>query len=70
MEGEGRKTVLAETGKFMIDIAKLVFGGIILAGIMEHESMNPKMLYWIGGIVVLFCFIVGLIFIALSKKRK
>ena len=37
---------------------------------MKHESMNPKLLYWIGGTVVLFCFIVRLIFIAFSKKVK
>ncbi len=69
MEGERRKTVLAETGKFMIDIAKLVFGGIILAGIMKHESMNPKLLYWIGGTAVLIFFISGLVLMATSKKE-
>lgn len=31
---ERRQTLLQETGNFLVDIAKLVFGGVILAGIM------------------------------------
>ena len=35
MKSEKKEVLLSETGKFLIDIAKLVFGGVILAGIMR-----------------------------------
>lgn len=70
MENERRKTVLSETGKFLIDIAKLVFGGVILAGIMKYESINPVLLFGIGGISVFICFVSGIILIALSNSRR
>lgn len=48
MEKERKTVVLSETGKFLIDIAKLVFGGIILAGIMKFETINTTLLYSLG----------------------
>lgn len=68
MENEKKTAVLQETGKFLIDIAKLVFGGIILAGIMKYDSINQAWLFSIGGTTVLLCFISGLILTAASKK--
>ena len=56
MENERKQTLLAEIGSFLIDIAKLVFGGVILAGIMEYETINQTILFIIGGVVVLACF--------------
>lgn len=67
----GRKAVaLEETGKFLIDIAKLVFGGVILAGIMEYENLNSWLLFTIGSICVVVFFVVGLIFTTLSKLEE
>lgn len=51
-----------------MDIAKLVFGGVILAGIMKYESVNSALLYGIGGAAVAACFISGLILLTLSKR--
>lgn len=68
MEKERKAAVLSETGKFLIDIAKLVSGGIILAGIMKFETVNTTLLYSLGGIAVTGCFIGGLVLIGLSKK--
>ena len=45
MRKERKETVLSETGKFLIDIAKLVFGGVILAGIMKYENINSLSFY-------------------------
>lgn len=70
MKDDNRETVLSESGKFLIDIAKLVFGGVILAGIMKYESVNPALLFGVGGVAVVICFISGLILIALSKMKK
>jgi len=68
MREERKKTILSETGKFLVDIAKLVFGGVILAGIMKYESVNSTLLYGIGGMAVVICFVSGLILLTLSKK--
>lgn len=70
MTNERKENILSESGKFLIDIAKLVFGGIILAGIMKFESINTVLLYSMGGIAVLVCFIAGLVLTTLSKKGK
>ena len=67
---ERKQTLLAEIGNFLIDIAKLVFGGVILAGIMEYETINQTILIIIGGVVVLSCFCVGLSFTVSSKPQK
>ncbi len=68
MEKNRKETILTETGKFLIDIAKLVFGGVILAGIMKYESVNPTLLFSVGGIAVFICFVSGIILLAYSKK--
>ena len=70
MKGDRKETILSESGKFLIDIAKLVFGGVILAGIMKYESVNPALLFGIGGMSVLLCFVSGIILIALSKIKE
>ncbi len=67
---ESKITILAETGKFLIDIAKLVFGGVILAGIMRFEDINSWLLFSIGSMTVLICFIAGLLLMAASKKEE
>ena len=44
--------LILEGGKFCLDIAKLVFGGVILAGIMSQD-VNVALLLVIGFSVVL-----------------
>lgn len=69
MDRERRNLIMAETGKFMLDIAKLVFGGIILACIMQI-TVNKLLLLIVGlAFVVAFAF-AGLICIALSKNKS
>lgn len=65
---ERNNTILSETGKFFIDISKLVFGGVILASIMKYESINPALLLGIGCVAVVCSFITGLVLIAMSKR--
>lgn len=67
---ERKDTILGESGKFLIDIAKLVFGGVILSGIMKGDNMDKLLLFLIGGIVVLLCFISGMLLMALSKRKE
>ena len=70
MKKESKEAILSETGRFLIDIAKLVFGGVILAGIMKYDNINPWLSFSIGGIVVLVCFLSGVILTALSKREE
>ena len=70
MKKESKEAILSETARFLIDIAKLVFGGVILAGIMKYDNINPWLLFSIGGIVVLVCFLSGVILTALSKREE
>ena len=56
-----------ELGEFMVDIAKLVFGGVILAGIMS-EDVNRKLLFSFGSIVVLAFALFGLYIISRNKE--
>lgn len=68
MTKERKDVILSETGKFLIDISKLVFGGIILAGIMKFEIIRLNSLLVLGCLAFLGCFISGLILISLIKK--
>lgn len=49
MEGKktGKELLLGELGKYCMDISKLVFGGIILAGVMELD-VDKALLFGIG----------------------
>ena len=51
-----------ELGKILIDIAKLVIGGVILAGLMRQD-IPPVYLFVVGGIVSTLLVITGLYFI-------
>ena len=58
-----------EIGKVLIDIAKLVIGGVILAGLMRQD-IEPVLLFSIGGITAMIMIYTGLVLIARSKKSK
>lgn len=60
--------VLAEAGKFCLDIAKLVFGGVILAGLMKQDVDYVALLVVGLGVVILFT-IFGFRFIRQSKQK-
>ena len=55
-----------EAGKFSLDIAKLVFGGVILAGLMK-EDINYTFLFPIGLAIVLIFVIIGFTYISKTK---
>ncbi len=56
-----------ELGRFMVDIAKLVFGGVILAGIM-NENINQGLLFTLGTAVVFTFSTLGLFIISKNKE--
>ena len=53
-----KKEALKEASKFVLDIAKLVFAGIILGGIMDMDISKAALLS-VGGIVALILTIGG-----------
>ena len=61
-----RKAVFEEIGKYFLDVSKLIFGGVILAGVMNLE-VDKLVLFTIGGFAVLLSIIIGLF---LFKKGK
>ena len=66
---DGKITLFAEAGKFCLDIAKLVIGGVLLAGIMK-EDIDKTTLYTLGVLIVLFFTFLGFLFLIISKKIK
>ena len=69
MDIEKRELLFTEIGKFFLDIAKLIFGGIILAGIMEI-GVDKYLLFMIGGALTVIFAIAGLLLMILSKTKK
>ena len=58
-----------EVGKILIDIAKLVIGGVILAGLMKR-NIEPLFLFMFGGLTTVVMIITGLLFIWWDGKQK
>lgn len=58
--------LILEAGKFSLDIAKLVFAGVVLAGLMK-EDIDYALLFPIGLLVSLIFVVVG--FLYLSKLK-
>jgi hypothetical protein len=61
--------VIAEVGKWFMDIAKYVTtAGLIAAILGRYRDSDMKMFLIIGGSIVAITFIIGLLLIKLSKK--
>jgi uncharacterized membrane protein YesL len=58
-----------ELGKVLIDIAKLVIGGVILAGLMRQD-IPPVLLFVAGGVVAFILISIGLALISLSENKN
>ncbi|MDR3226574.1 MAG: ABC transporter permease [Prevotellaceae bacterium] len=58
-----------ELGKILIDIAKLIIGGVILAGLMRQD-IPPLLLFMVGGIVAMLTIWAGLVLISWDKKTN
>jgi len=56
-----------ELGKVFIDIAKLVIGGVILAGLMRQD-IPPVFLFVIGSIVTILMISAGLVLFSWEGK--
>lgn len=61
-----KKALYEEAGKYLLDVSKLIFGGVILAGVM-NLNVDKLVLFIVGGISVILSAIVGFV---LFKKGK
>lgn len=61
-----RKALYEEAGKYLLDVSKLIFGGVILAGVM-NLNVDKIVLFIIGTLAVIVTAIIGFI---LFKKGK
>lgn len=66
MNKNQRKTMIEETGKLCVDTAKLIVGGVILAGIMRTD-ISPTKLIAFGFVFVFLFSAFGIIFLIKSK---
>ena len=70
METKTQKQLLyGEISKYSLDLSKLVFGGIILAGIMDLKP-NAILLLALGSVFVIVLAAIGIVFFNLSNNKK
>lgn len=70
MNKKTKELVLMKSGEYMLDISKLVFGGIVLVVIMQIENMSNQILLISGSIAVALTAILGLFFTSKSQSNK
>ena len=66
MKQKKREMMMQETGKYCLDMSKLIFGGVILGSIM-NLGVESTYLFGIGGFFVAAFAIAG--FIAYSRSK-
>jgi len=58
-----------EAGKFSLDVAKLIIGGVVLASIVK-EDLDPFVLIGVGMLIVLVFVILGFYLLSKSSKKR
>lgn len=68
-EKKQKETRFKTLSKYFLDLSKLVFGGIVLAGVMDLEINIVAVL--IAGVVVMVALAnAGFIFLSLTTRKK
>lgn len=55
-------------GVFVLDISKLIFGGVILSSIVS-ENINPAVVYGLGFFFFIFTIVLGFVLILNEEKK-
>ena len=66
MKQKKRELMMQELGKYCLDMSKLIFGGVVLAGIM-NLGVQSSYLFGVGGTLVAFFAVIGFVFYSKSK---
>ncbi|MDR0618294.1 MAG: ABC transporter permease [Bacteroidales bacterium] len=61
--------IYEKAGDLVIDLAKLVFGGVILSSIIS-DNVDAVILYIIGSIITVGFISAGFLFYKLQKRKK
>ena len=64
---EPQHPVLKKLGDFFFDVAKLVFGGVILAGLMKQD-VDYWILLVVGAMTIVITVFIGIVFILIANK--
>jgi uncharacterized membrane protein YraQ (UPF0718 family) len=56
-----------EIGRIFVDVAKLVIGGVILAGLMRQD-IPPVYLFTVGSIVAVLLTVAGIILLSWEEE--
>ena len=66
MKQKKREMMMQELGKYSLDMSKLIFGGVILAGVM-NLGVNEWILFGFGGSLVVLLAVIGFVFYSKSR---
>ena len=68
VQGQNENKTIIELGEFFIDLAKLVFGGVILTVLLDYREYKMPLL--VSGMVFIVSFVIfGLILIDNGRKK-
>lgn len=70
MNKKTRELVLIKSGEYMLDMSKLVFGGIILVVVMQIETLSNQILLTMGILASISSSLLGIMLVLLSKSNK
>ena len=68
VQGRDENKTIIELGKFFIDLAKLVFGGVILTVLLNYREYKMPLLVS-GMMFIVFFVILGLMLIDRGRKK-
>ena len=68
-KGKNNSLLMKELGVYCLDISKLIFGGVVLAGIMDLE-INRYWLFGLGSLIVIVIALAGFAFIKVSDVKN
>ena len=70
MNKKTRELVLIKSGEYMLDMSKLVFGGIVLVVVMQIETLSNQILLTMGILASISSSLLGIMLILLSNSNK
>jgi hypothetical protein len=70
MKNKTKELVLIKSGDYMLDMSKLVFGGIVLVVIMQIENLSNNLLLISGSVAVVLTAILGMFLTSKSQSNK
>ncbi len=69
MDIQDKRDIIKESGKLCLDLGKLVFAGLIIAGLVKMDFEAGSLIY-IGIVAVAVLFFTGFMFLILATKKK